>query len=254
MRHLQRIKDLRRLGHSKHDDGTIFVFDPSYKLYGKYMYNPIDILFGVHVPNFYHWDHTGTAFEKCNRQMIFEQDNAPYNHGVECQIAKYSRDKCAVILRKLDVQSIEIKRAGTTNHNLVVPNEGEKWDIAEFKTTAEEIRFEIAKVIKQVNPSLVEPGFMWLCRKYGILVTYTVPYSSDLCCIEAKWQIGKAWLANPINQKKGRTTAEVVKFLRQQWYETLPDYGESPKEPLDMNIFTKHYHRLMNNDIVELRK
>ena len=44
-----------------------------------------------------------------------------------------------------------------------------------------------------------------------------------------------------------------VKFLRQKWYETI-DYGEGPKEPLDMNIFTKHCHRLMNKDIVELRK
>ena len=40
--------------------------------------------------------------------------------------------------------------------------------------------------------------------------------------------------------------------MRTKWFDVLPDRGSGPKDPIDMNIFVRHCHRLMNEELVQL--
>jgi len=260
MRHLQRIKEFRCRGVSRLDDGSVLVHDPACALYGKYTIDPNDPLYGEHVPDFYNWDWVpaGTVMddmEGSRRNMILEHDNAPYCHGVEVQLSSYSREKCADLLRKLGIGHIIISRPD--NDKTLWPKtpsaDGIPWDTATHKITAAEIKSATKDAVLKLKPSLLKPGYMSLCEKYKIIVTFTCPYTSNLCCIESKWQIAKSELANPHNQKSGRSCAEVVIIMRKKWYDVLPDRGSGPKDPIDMNIFVRHCHRLMNEELDQLR-
>jgi len=262
VRHLQRIKEFRCRGVSRLDDGTELIHDPACALYGKYTVDPNDPLYGEHIPDFYNWDWEPVSvgaekddmddMEGSCRNMILEHDNAPYCHGVEVQLSSYSREKCANLLRKLDIQRVLILRPDMSIIVKTPLADNIPWDTATFKVTAAEIKSATYDAVLLRKPSLLKPGYMSLCEKYKIIVTFTCPYTSNLCCIESKWQIAKSELANPHNQKSGRSCAEVVIIMRKKWYDVLPDRGSGPKDPLDM-IFVRHCHRLMNEELVQLR-
>ena len=68
----------------------------------------------------------------------------------------------------------------------------------------------------------------------------TVPYSSDLCCIELKWLNGEGWVSNAVDQHDGRTCAEVVKLLRQKWFATRVDSDAKEKRHLEPKVWLDH--------------
>ena len=65
---------------------------------------------------------------------------------------------------------------------------------------------------------LLDQPYKIVCLIFGIEVTHTASYTSTICPIEFKWQDGKGWAANPRNQKMGRSCAEVVALLRENWF------------------------------------
>ena len=76
------------------------------------------------------------------------------------------------------------------------------------------------------------------------LVTYTAPYTSYMCSIEFKWCDGKGYAARPINQRTGRSPAQVVNLVRSKWYDVCLE-----KLPIDPAVWIKHCHREMNDRI-----
>lgn len=239
LQHLQRVKDIVC------DNDTKIISNHQCPIYGNYVCNKADPLYGVHVNNFYDWESN-----KCLRDMIVEQDNAPYNHGVELQMSTLSREKCANLLRQLTIKSIQVK----SNVILNVPEVDQAWVIPEqhdgTKIYADDIRVATRTAIMANHAHLLEPGYMQLCKEFKIIVTFTAPYTSPICCIEFKWQVGKGYVAQPMNEYKGRSCKQVVDLLREKWYFKTKE----GQEPLDMNIFVQHCHSLMNESITEYKK
>ena len=202
-------------------------------------------------------DHDFYDFEnnKFLRIPIVEMDNAPYNHKIALSLQYFSKGACTKLLQKLDVRTIKYDhyyKDGTVQRDLVavVPESNDPW-IKQFDyPSADDVRRGTLDAVLEKKPELLEPSYMLLRTKYGFEfeITYTAPYTSPWCCIEYKWADGKGWVANPMNQKQGRTCAEVVELLRNKWYSDVV-VNEEIRKPVETSLYIDHCHKLMNEYI-----
>ena len=154
-------------------------------LYGKYIFDENNALFGKSVPDFYDFEAGKLSpYHGCRRKMIIEQDNAPYNHGVECNLASYSREKCAQLLRDLGVPRIifdhTLEDGMVVTHNIEVPTVANTpWQKIGKLPTAYDIKVATKKIILEKLPNLLRPGYKKLCDEFDdIKVTSTAEYTS----------------------------------------------------------------------------
>jgi hypothetical protein len=121
---------------------------------------------------------------------------------------------------------------------------------------SDDVRKGTLAALQEISPFSLKPPYMWICDKHDILMTHTAPYTAPLCCIESKWNDGKGWVANAVNQKAGRGCSEVVKLLRQKWYYPVPDPNKPSgfRDPIPTHVWVDHCHREMNLKIDECMK
>ena len=256
--HLQRVK--KHVNNRNRTLETMTEEEKSCPIYGKYYYDPTNTenmdKFGPDVPDFYDEAEPDlTPQQRCKRQLIIEHDNAPYNHGVDVNVKKQSLAKCSFLLRKCGLNSITIKKTDENGEEiterLVVPEEGQEWIRNKNIIKADDIKLEASLTLANEVPELQAPGYRMIVDDVMMtrggkkwLVTYTAPYTSYMCSIEFKWCDGKGYAARPINQRTGRSPAQVVNLVRSKWYDVCLE-----KLPIDPAVWIKHCHREMNDRI-----
>jgi hypothetical protein len=205
----------------------------------------------------------------CLRDCYVEQDNAPYNCGVEYQLASKTTSDLADLLRdKLSVTSISyqhLRRDGTVEDivsNVEVPQKGNKWDKHGEGPSLFDIRSATLKIMQARCPSSLQPPFFYVMnrdsrqRGFAMGVTHSAPYTSPICPIEWKWQDGKGYVGKAENQFAGRSPADVVILLRRKWYEavqTLKKGVDSLASPVQPRKWIDHCHHEMDRRIADIK-
>jgi hypothetical protein len=152
-------------------------------------------------------------------------------------LASKSKEQIASILRELGIKTITFKHTDaatkqTVDATVEVPGEGIAWEIG--FPTADELRAGAFNAILKQKPELVRPPYEMLLdpttdlpvwNGHKIVIKRTPPYTPKWWPIELKWADGKNWVAAPGQQWEGRSSAEVVKLMRDRWYRG-PTTGE----------------------------
>lgn len=227
---------------------------------------------GVPMPDFYEFNNMDNpdAGGKPKRDMIVEQDNAKYNHGVECHIKSYTKKQCADVLRKLGVNQICSKHLmsdGTLSeeiYNAEVPEDGQNWKMIRDYPSKADVHAATIKILQEKCPACIEPAFMYVVnrkpqdRGFTINVTNTAPYTSPIVSVEFKWMNGIGYVGKAENQWEGRSPADVVKLMLKKWYNVVEGVDRKRqkvlKSPIHPKVFIDHVHKEMNKRIEKLQK
>jgi hypothetical protein len=199
----------------------------------------------LYTPNFYDLSEpNNTTKQRVMRAMILCLDNAPYHHGVKCNLNDLSKESIAALLKekfKGEIPVMKFTRKekqddGTTvlmNYEIDLnASSGEATAMKVGLPLKDELLEFAYKILKQHHPELVEPAWQSIVNEINakgewgreegipsIQVKFSFPYAAslDFIPIEFVWAVGKNFVANPDQQFVGRTSSDVIKMIRKRW-------------------------------------
>ncbi len=176
--------------------------------------------------------------DKPARELIMILDNAPYHHGVHCQIRNKTKDEIAELLRHAGIEYIAVSKPNGDVMNYEVPKEGEKWE--HNNPSADDLKAAALKELKKIDPHIDKPAYFSIIESKkgkwgpegskGWSVIFSAPYVSTHVAVELKWAFGKNFVANPANRSVDMSVAMLTSTLRERWY----SHPHAPMKWFDM--------------------
>jgi len=167
--------------------------------------------------------------------LLIVMDNASYHHAAKANVDQLSKKECAILLmsklphlKTLNWSRTEIhpltKQPFQREHSVELTE-----DLPTGFPSLPEMRQITFDLLIRTFPQLVEPPFMKLVRERehlwgdpnipGVVILYSSPYAAALnfIAVEFGWADGKGHVGRPDNQAEGRTSATVIRLLRDRW-------------------------------------
>ncbi len=200
-----------------------------------------------YIPNFYDLSNPeDTSKKRVMRAMILYLDNAPYHHGVKCNLNDLSKESIVDLLKEKfkgkipDMKFIrkEKKDDGSTfsmNYEINLNAASGSPNAMKVGLPLKDELVEFAhQILKEHHPELVLPAWQRIVNEINaknewgsdpdipsIQVKFSFPYAASLnfIPIEFVWALGKNFIANPLQQFVGRTSSDIIKMIRKRWSE-----------------------------------
>jgi len=195
------------------------------------------------------------ATKKVLVSLCLVMDNASYHHSAKANIDQLSKKECAILL-KSKLPHLKTLAWSRTEIDPVTKQPVQRKlsvelteDLPTNCPSLQEMRQITFDLLIRTYPQLVEPPFMKLVRERehlwgnpkipGVIILYSSPYAAALnfIAVEFAWADGKGHVGRPDNQAEGRTSATVIRLLRDRW--------SSNNDTLGRNCI-RHCYKKMN--------